>query len=275
MNNGFHIGTVSGIPIKLHSSLIIALPFVALTFFGEFPFPLAVFTTIFLFACIALHELGHSLVGLACGYRIREIMLMPIGGVAKIERMSNKARDEFLVAAAGPAVSLIIGFSLLIPYFIFGVLGWHSVASYFLIIAVINIVLALFNLAPAFPMDGGRILRSALTPLMGRLKATWVASKIGQVLAVAFFIYSLFWLQNGFLGTLLHSVIAYVIYKAAEREYRMVLMQESVNRMNPFQSPFGYGPPPTQDDGIQVGPAPYEEQASPIERLKNWFNRTF
>lgn len=280
MNNSIHIATIAGIPIRVHYTLLVALPFIAAVFFGPFNFVVAVLTAIIFFACVALHELSHSFMGLHCGYRIREIVLMPIGGVAKIERMTDRPRDELLVAAAGPAASILLGALFITPAIGLHLIGAEGFSQYMLVLGALNIVLAVFNLLPAFPMDGGRIFRAALTPRLGKLKATRIAVRTGQALAVLLFVLSLF--RDRLVPMLIQMVIAYVVFQAAEREYRMVMMQEIMHRQ--AWRPFGdFGMPESNDTGagIDVGPPPYAQSASEDsgdflrrwrDAIRSWFS---
>lgn len=262
MNSSYKIFTILGIPIKIHISLILLFPLMILLFTGDRgeagagvplnEYMYTAFIMIGLFTSVALHELGHSFVGIKCGYEIREIVLLPIGGVAKIARMTAKPMHEILVAIAGPAVSLmlaVIGLSIGIP------LLNEPIGFFLLHIGVINLVLAVFNLVPSFPMDGGRVLRAALTPRLGALAATRVATKVGRFLAVAFGIYSLLW------GHFWHLLIAVFIYQAAGAEYRMMAMRENFQKRYGFQAYRNPANPSNEsvlgDREVSLSPPPY------------------
>jgi Zn-dependent protease len=143
-----------------------------------------------LFGCVVLHEYGHALMARLFGIATHDVTLYPIGGVARLERMSDRPWEEFCIAVAGPlvnvAIALGLGFvvltaALLQPDFL------HTVVAGFLVpLLVMNIFLVVFNLLPAFPMDGGRVLRAILAAAMGRLRATRVAVIVGTVMAVLF-----------------------------------------------------------------------------------------
>lgn len=143
------------------------------------------------FACITLHEFGHILTASKYGCPTRNITLYPIGGVASLERIPEKQYEEFRMALAGPLVSLgISGFLFLIISATAGVPAFHGMeeltaASFLYNLMVLNLALALFNLIPAFPMDGGRMLRSLLAIRFDRVKATQIAARVGFVFAVA------------------------------------------------------------------------------------------
>ena len=245
IKRSYNLTTVMGIPIRMHLTLAILLLFVAFTRgLG------GILLAIGVFASIALHELGHSWVAIRKGCRVREIMLLPIGGVAKMESIPTRPMDEFLMAAAGPAVSfLLAGF-----FWFLTVTGFFSMLSFSLV--VINLGLGLFNLLPSFPMDGGRIFRAFMSPRLGRLKATALAARIGRILAVAFGIFGLF---NGHFMLIL---IAIFIYNAAGAEYRSVYAQHM------SQDWFTMG---EQQADIHVSPPPYAQKKN---IWKEWTKKT-
>ena len=245
IKRSYNLLTVMGIPIRMHLTLVIALIFFTFSY-GLSGFLIAAGVLI----SVALHELGHSWVAIRKGCHVREIMLLPIGGVAKMSNLPSRPADEFLIAAAGPATSFILA-SLL----------WVLTASdafvrFFAHLSAINLMLCLFNLLPSFPMDGGRIFRAFMTPRVGRLKATELAARIGRVLAVAGGIYGLF---N---GHFMLMVIAIFIYNAAGAEYRSVRMEHMRQEW--------YTVEPQAD--IHVSPPPYARKAPPF--IKNWKRNT-
>lgn len=176
-----------------------------------------------LFACVVLHEFGHIIAGRRYGIRTPDVTLLPIGGVAAMERMPEKPGQEIVVALAGPAVNLVIAIVLML------LLGMHfnltqmSVeslqTSFWAQVAVANVVLLVFNLIPAFPMDGGRVLRALLAMWMGFGRATRVAARIGQGLAIVFAFLGL--MGNPFL-----ILIAAFIFLAATGEAGSVQLRE-------------------------------------------------
>ncbi|HOR27404.1 MAG TPA: M50 family metallopeptidase [Candidatus Sumerlaeota bacterium] len=184
--------TVFGIPIYVHITWLLLIGFAAYveifrgaTLLGGVLFLLAVF------ASIVLHELGHALVARRFGIRTDDIVLYPIGGVARLRSM-GEGLQELWIALAGPAVNLLIAFALGLVLLATG--GFVPVTDdsrlagipFAQQLLLINLLLMLFNLIPAFPMDGGRVLRSLLTLATSREKATAIAAKIGQVLAIGF-----------------------------------------------------------------------------------------
>ncbi len=279
IKTSYQLCRVFGIPIKLDLSLVI-LMFLFMRGYDNPVYGLA--AGLFLLVSITLHELGHSLTSMAFGCRVRDITLMIIVGCATLESMPRKYWQEFLVAIAGPAVSLVLGLlGLFVPDYLHNV-GLLSTTFAKLLkdsVGLLNLLLFGFNLLPAFPMDGGRLLRSALQFRMTKLRATWIASRIGRVLAGAMIFFALcnifninlpnphlpgiagelFW---SFLsrGTFIKLLIGWMIYTAADREYRMVLMEEGSARRNPFAGVpfFGSKAPPPPDDGkAVVSPPPY------------------
>jgi len=267
IKSSYYLFTVFGIPVKADISLII-LAFLFITNF-ENPF-YGLLGGIILLISILLHELGHSLVAIAFGCRVRDITLMMLGGCASLLSIPRKAWQELLMAFAGPAVSLalaILGFVFTFTPLrhLVGVLDTLSFA--FLYLMYINSVLFVFNLLPAFPMDGGRILRAFLQQFfMSKVRATWIASRLGRFIAILMalsVLYSVFTKQfEGFM--LIRLLIAYSIYRAAEEEYQMVLAEEGYSNGNPFAR-FGFPffgrttrTPPPDDGQAYVSPPPYE-----------------
>lgn len=212
-----HIATVFDIPIRLHITFIIFLAFIALVQFGVGNnAPIGILFTLALFTCVVLHELGHSLTARAYGIKTRSITLYPIGGVAALEEMP-RPRQEFWIALAGPLVNVIIALGLFtylkIANIHFGNIfqldnNTHIAAK----LMGANIMLAGFNMLPAFPMDGGRVLRAVLAQFTSDVQATRIAAIIGRVMAVIFGIYGLV------SGSFLMIIIAIFIWIGAGQE---------------------------------------------------------
>ena len=222
MANSYSIGNVFGIPIRVHVTLLIFLPLFAFSFMPV-DGPLGLFYgalgAVGLFASVALHEIGHSLVARAKGSRILEILLLPIGGMARLNALPRRPIDEIQTALAGPAVSLVLGLAGLFfapPLFSFNPLLAVVVHE----LGRINVMLVLFNLIPSFPMDGGRVFRAALVPRLGRLPATQLAAKVGRGFAWLFGLWAIWPVFHG--GTIRFTLllIAYFIYQAAGAEAR-------------------------------------------------------
>ena len=155
----------------------------------------------FLFLCVVLHEYGHALVAKKFKVNTRDIILSPIGGVARLERLPEKPTQELIIALAGPAVNLILALLLTAVLIMVG-FEWTTVSNpgiltpgltdYLVIGLYINVMLFGFNLVPAFPMDGGRVLRSLLAIKFGRSKATQIAGWVGRFIALLFIAYGLY-----------------------------------------------------------------------------------
>lgn len=261
IRSSYLLGRVTGIPIRVHITLLILLPFIALQFgawFESARFFWGLLCAAGVFAGVALHELGHSWIAIRKGCRVREIMLLPIGGVAKMTHMPVRPLDEFLVAVAGPATSALLAGLCLAAGLLFGALGAGSLSTGFMILTAVNLALFLFNLLPSFPMDGGRIFRAWMTPKLGRLQATALAARIGRIMAVVFGIFGFF---N---GNFILVLIAVFIYQAAGAEYRMV------QRQHLQQEWFSAGP---QAD-IEAGPPPYARPRNVRTVWKGWQEKT-
>lgn len=179
------LGTVRGIEIRVHATFLLLLAWLGTAAWGERGTWSAVITEVVfiiaLFACVALHELGHALTAQRFGIGTRDITLLPIGGIARLERMPTESRHELLIALAGPAVNVVIA------GVVFGVLALvpgSDPLGPLTRLATANLALAAFNLLPAFPMDGGRVLRAVLAARKGRLAATRTAAAIGRGFAI-------------------------------------------------------------------------------------------
>jgi Zn-dependent protease/predicted transcriptional regulator len=197
----FRLGTVRGIALYVHGTFLILLAWIALSHVSHGHGALAalegVLFTATIFGIVVLHEFGHALAAARYGIRTRDITLYPIGGVASLERIPDNPRQEFLVALAGPAVNValaivLFGISLLMrvpagPERL-AVVGGPLVAK----LLWVNVSLAAFNLLPAFPMDGGRVLRAALALRIGHDRATEIAARVGQVMALGFALVGMF-----------------------------------------------------------------------------------
>lgn len=186
MFRSFRLGSVLGFPIDVNLSFLFLLGIVALTMGGL----TGVAVVLLAFGSVVLHELGHALVARHLGVRVAGIELHFFGGAARMVDVPNRAGDEIAIAAAGPAVSFALGG---ISFLLAGIGG--ALGGFFHLLAWINIVIGAFNLIPALPMDGGRILRALLARRMSYLAATEISVRIARLVAVGFLIYGLVTLQ--------------------------------------------------------------------------------
>lgn len=201
MKWSWKVGEFGGIGLFIHATFPLLLVFAALPALMDGGDIAAAIESIafisVLFVCVVLHEYGHALAARRYGIKTQDITLLPIGGVARLERMPEKPSQEFVVAVAGPMVNVAIAAVLFAVMFLAGVsvpslgLGWGN-ESFLERLLMINVVLVLFNLIPAFPMDGGRILRAILAARVDYARATRYAAYLGQGLAVVFAIAGFF-----------------------------------------------------------------------------------
>jgi Zn-dependent protease len=233
MSKAYKIGKIIGIPIKIDISFLIVLPLFA-WFFSSYvqPFGFAgvqpeimkyafsLLTAILLFVSVLVHELAHSYFSLLFGGSIKEIRLHLLGGVASMNREVKEPLKVMVIVAAGPLSSIILGVLLLVLNYILNPASFtegNTTLLMLFILGYVNIFMGLFNLIPAFPMDGGRILRAFLSLFMDYVKATEKAVLIGKIIAVLLGIFGLFtdlWLL----------LIALYIYGNASREEQLVKM---------------------------------------------------
>jgi Zn-dependent protease/predicted transcriptional regulator len=215
---------LAGIDIYIHWTFLILLTFIGATNWmktgsmEQVAWSIAFISVLFL--CVLLHEIGHSLAARRYGIETRSITLLPIGGVASLERIPEEPKQEIVVAFAGPAVNVVIAGILLLILQLTGKLGdlnpedfanIHA-SNFLVLLMMVNITLVVFNLLPAFPMDGGRVFRAALSFVIDRVKATQIAANAGKLVALFFIIYGLF--NNPFL-----ILIGVFVIFGAQTEY--------------------------------------------------------
>lgn len=222
----FPIGVIAGTVIKIHVTFVLFLVWIAGAAWRGGGFEAALTTTAFvllLFACVLAHEFGHIFAARRYGIRTPSVILSPIGGIASLERIPEDPKQELVVAIAGPAVNVVIAIVL------FLILGATLDTTNFMEIenpglslvarlAAVNVILVVFNLIPAFPMDGGRVLRALIAMRRPHAQATLIAGRIGQAAAVAFAVIGL--LYNPIL-----LVIAIFVYLAASAEVEQSQMK--------------------------------------------------
>lgn len=230
MKWSWRIGEFAGIGVYMHATFLLLIGWVGLTYwlqnrtFGAVA--VGVGFILALFVCVVLHEFGHALTARRYGIPTRDITLLPIGGVARLERMPDEPIQELWVALAGPAVNVVLAVALLAwlvvsaslePLAQLSVTGGPFLER----LMMVNVLLVGFNLIPAFPMDGGRVLRALLAMRLEYTRATQIAASIGQALALVFGFIGLFY--NPFL-----VFIALFVWIGAAQESRMVQMKAAL-----------------------------------------------
>ena len=205
MRWSWRVGRIAGIDLYVHATFLLLLAWIAIQEYSQGAAAIAasMLYILSLFAIVVLHELGHALTARRYGIKTRDITLLPIGGVARLERMPRDPRQELLVAVAGPAVNIVLA---VVFYAIVRVSGPVPSSELYYIdvltsarvflyqLAGVNVVLALFNLLPAFPMDGGRVLRALLAIRMNNYtRATDIAARVGRALALVLGIVGLYY----------------------------------------------------------------------------------
>ena len=225
MSWSLNIGRVAGTVVRIHLTFVIFLAWIFVANYAAGGLPSAwnsVAFVLLLFFCVLLHEFGHIFTARAFGVTTPYVTLLPIGGVAQLERIPEESGQEFLIAIAGPLVNvaiagvlILLGADIMAPH-AEAVEDMHI--SMLDRLAAVNIFLALFNLIPAFPMDGGRVLRAALASKFGYVRATEIAAHIGQFVALAL----------GFFGLLYNPLLIFIaifVYLAASSEAHMVALR--------------------------------------------------
>jgi Zn-dependent protease/CBS domain-containing protein len=226
MSWSLNIGKVAGTVVRIHITFLLFLAWIFAASYVAHGAATAWDTLAFivlLFFCVLLHEFGHIFTARAFGVSTPYVTLLPIGGVSQLERIPEEPWEEFLIAIAGPLVSVAIAIVLVL------LAGAHLQPSAAVAVdstqismvdrlAIVNLFLALFNLIPAFPMDGGRILRAALASKFGYVRATEISASIGQFVAFAL----------GFIGLMYNPLLIFIaifVYLAASSEAHMVALR--------------------------------------------------
>jgi len=230
MKWSWRLGRIAGIDVFMHVTFLLLLVWVGVSYYLQrhswadawegIIFIIAVF------GIVVLHELGHALTARRFGIQTRDITLLPIGGVARLERMPEEPRQELLVALAGPAVNVVLAIAL----FLFlgfaavsvGTNGFNLIGGNFLVNMLwVNVFLAGFNLIPAFPMDGGRVLRALLAMRTDYVHATQTAAHVGQGIAILF----------GFVGLFINPLLVFIalfVWMGASSEASMVQIKSAL-----------------------------------------------
>ena len=277
MHRSFKIFTVAGIPVKVHWTFIL-LPvllwyMVRIYHFNERQTLWIGLAIAAMLVCILLHEFGHALMARRLNVQTIDILLLPIGGLARLENLPAKAIHEFWIALAGPAVNILIAL-LCIPYLILvtapRLAGIEIITAELILtdlvffppfVFAMNLGLATFNLLPAFPMDGGRVLRSLLATKIGHYKATKLAAITGQIIAVAMFTYGLIDCKIPYI------FIAAFVFIAAQREHNWTRRQQLLNQKisDVFAKPESKEPSPALQSRAEFTLA-----TIPQDSLKSW-----
>lgn len=226
MKGAFNLGKIAGIKISIHWTFSLLLLFIIINNYREGQSAIQILWSVLfilsIFVTVFLHELGHALAAKRFNIQTKDITLLPIGGLARLEKIPEKPAEEFIVAIAGPLVNLTIAF---ITYFFIAIptvdeltkelSGGIGKNNFVLNFFIVNIWLSVFNLIPAFPMDGGRVFRAILTRFMVRTKATAIAARTGQLIALGFIVLGFY--SNPFL-----IFIGLFIILGAQTELNMV-----------------------------------------------------
>jgi len=220
MKSSLKIFSIFGIPVELHISfLALMIVIYIIAFFNLIPYInllTAVLITL-VFVTVVLHELSHSYIAKRYGIKIKRIVLLPIGGVSEMEEIPKDPSQELRIALAGPLANLIIALFSFFILIIFRTSLSTVLLGAIYYFVVVNLLLGLFNLLPAFPMDGGRILRAFLAERMSFVRATRLAATIGKELAIIMAVVGVFF-------NFLLILIAIFVYFGAEGEYRSILV---------------------------------------------------
>ncbi|MCB9140323.1 MAG: site-2 protease family protein [Caldilineaceae bacterium] len=258
MGTSLTLFRVAGIDVRVHWSFALILVYGAVIYSGDADNAAVgalygMLVILLLFVCVTLHEFGHALAARFYGISVPTITLLPIGGVANLERMPDKPRQELIIALAGPLVNLALVVILLpITLFVFGFQAQQSpgvslsvilsdistpgLFNLLVYLTSVNLMLALFNLLPAFPMDGGRILRALLAMTMPYLRATWIAVVVGRIMAVIFAVLGIFG------GNLFMLLIAFFVYTGGNGEMQAVRTRRALGNI-PLRAALKVGGP--------------------------------
>ncbi|MBA2777275.1 MAG: site-2 protease family protein [Chloroflexia bacterium] len=243
MLRAYKIGHLYGVDVNVHPTFGLVLVWVIWQWGfsdsrGPGEFALGIVLVSLVFASVLLHELGHCAMAQQFGIRVLDITLWPFGGVARIEQLPAQPRSEFMIALAGPATNLAIAVALFPVVLLTGViagrdalfstsdpLGSMTPATLVTYLAIVNLFILVFNLLPAFPVDGGRMLRAALSPAIGRERATSIAVAAGLAFAVLFVMVGL-WQRN-----VVIVIMGLFVFFAAQSEARVERVQSAMRRL--------------------------------------------
>ncbi|WP_144057703.1 site-2 protease family protein [Novipirellula maiorica] len=251
MRGSWHLGRFADIDVRIHWTFLLVPLWIYFSSLaaglGVASATVSVLFVLSIFACVLFHEYGHALMARRFGIPTRDITLLPIGGVASLERMPRRPVHELAIAVAGPAVNVVIAAAIFIGFAIVDPTA-GATTSFLSRLAVVNVALVLFNMLPAFPMDGGRVLRSLLAMTMPYTSATRIAANVGQITAVGFGLLGLI------SGNLMLVFIAGFIFLAARGEAMMANMPDRHDVA---------GVPPTNDESVDAVKARLRNQPGP------------
>ena len=248
MNSSLRLFDIRGITLRVHLTFPLILVWAALQFglfagLGTSGAIFGILVTLLLFVIVVLHELGHSIVAQHYGIAVKDIVLLPIGGMAQMKSIPENPVQEFFIAIAGPLVNFILAGLMILVSLAFGIggsltnplallfgFGGISVASIFNYLFIANLFLGIFNLLPAFPMDGGRILRALLATRLNYVKATDIAALIGKMMAILLGAWGVFG------GGIFLILIAFFVFIEADQEGKMVKVRHMMRGLTVAQA---------------------------------------
>jgi len=253
MLGSYLLTSVRGVPIRIHVTAFFLIPWVygavaGMGLGGGMTLWITLLFITFLLTSVALHELGHTVVAQRYHMRVQDIVLTPIGGVARLRGAVENPRHEIRIALAGPYVSLLLAVAGLVLSRQAYAMEWMFAGAALQLVAFMNGMLFAFNLLPCFPMDGGRVLRGVLAQRKGMLEATRIAAGLGKSLAVLFFALGLLLARVNWI------VIGIFIFLAAGSELRMMQFKAVQDQMQGGGFGTGAGPDLNQ---VEVSPPPY------------------
>lgn len=262
MNLSFKIGNAFGIPVRIHATFLLLI----YVLYISTPDPLLVLgATGVSFGCVLLHELGHSLVARNFGLRVADITLWPLGGIARMSEIPENSRIEGLIAIAGPAVNFALAGLAILGLFAGHALGLEDDSlphGFLLVFTGINLAQGGFNLLPAFPMDGGRLLRAFLGRKRDWLRATESAVRVGRIVALLLLIGALLLMREG-RGSCILMLIPLFIWFEGTRELWGVRLRHGAT---PFGAGFGFRPSAPTPSAPSAPAAPLPDTADAGER---------
>lgn len=262
MLRSWKLGSVRGIAVHIHWTFWLLLIFYTLSAAAAGGVWAGLFTGLFLalvFACVVAHEFGHAFAAAAYGIPTHDITLLPIGGLARLARLPKNPRQELVIALAGPAVNVVIALALLLMQAVLQ-LPAVSESAWMLVdgglianLIAANWILVLFNMLPAFPLDGGRVLRSLIAMRTSHLRATEIAARVGRWLALAFVLVGCVY------GPLGLALIGLFVFLAGTFELWQVRTQAVAESNGPlFQWSWNGGSP--------LGQQPFPGRPQPLAR---------